>query len=223
MVAVMTRRFGRPFAVERSRRTTAQRWRWRATSASLEPSKQLPRRDAECFRDLHDVDDGGVSFAPFNHANVVVIHPGRVGESPLRQAALGPQLAESLSKSGEKLIAPHLRPCIWGLRDGSPLHTMSSHVNKYASPRAAETHSDSFSPPSRVVRTPRGGATPRHASAELIREAKDDRQDEYRLDGAWRFTWRQLAYIAMRRWTLAEICDALGRDAAKVLPPLLAL
>ena len=39
----------------------------------------------------------------------------------------------------------------------------------------------------------------------------------------WRFAWRQAACIAMQRWTLAEIQDALGSDAANVLPPLLTL
>jgi hypothetical protein len=37
------------------------------------------------------------------------------------------------------------------------------------------------------------------------------------------FLWRQAVYIALERWTLAEIEDALGDAAATVLPPLLAL
>jgi hypothetical protein len=60
----------------------------------------------------------------------------------------------------------------------------------------------------------------RHA---LIREAVSDRREEYREGRRWRFTWRQLAYVAFRAWTLAEIQNALGTDAATVLPPLLAL
>src|SRR5438874_6867298 len=60
----------------------------------------------------------------------------------------------------------------------------------------------------------------RHA---LIREAVSDRREEYREGRRWRFTRRQLAYVAFRVWTLAEIHDALGTDAAKVLPPLLAM
>jgi hypothetical protein len=41
--------------------------------------------------------------------------------------------------------------------------------------------------------------------------------------GQWRFLWRQAVYVALERWTLAEIQDALGDDAARVLPPLLTL
>jgi hypothetical protein len=57
----------------------------------------------------------------------------------------------------------------------------------------------------------------------LQREAERDDRDAYRVNGRWRFTWRQVAYIAFRRWTLAEIHDALGADASAVLPPLLSL
>jgi hypothetical protein len=39
----------------------------------------------------------------------------------------------------------------------------------------------------------------------------------------WRFLWRQAVYVALERFTLAEIQDALGDAAASVLPPLLAL
>jgi len=59
--------------------------------------------------------------------------------------------------------------------------------------------------------------------AALKREAEDDRREEYRAGGRWRFAWRQVAYIAFRTWTLSEIYDALGKDAVTVLPPLLAL
>jgi hypothetical protein len=59
--------------------------------------------------------------------------------------------------------------------------------------------------------------------ATLRREAEDDKREEYRADGEWRFTWRQLACIALRRWTLADVQDALGIAAEAVLPPLLAL
>ena len=58
---------------------------------------------------------------------------------------------------------------------------------------------------------------------KLKREASFDRCEDYRRDGKWRFTWRQLALIAFKQWTLAEVVDALGTDAAAVLPPLLAL
>lgn len=58
---------------------------------------------------------------------------------------------------------------------------------------------------------------------ELIHEAQSDRPNDYREGRRWRFTWRQLAYVAFRTWTLAEIHGALGEDAARVLPPLLAM
>jgi hypothetical protein len=61
------------------------------------------------------------------------------------------------------------------------------------------------------------------APATLRREAEDDRRDEYRSGGKWCFRWRQLACIALRRWSIVEVEDALGSDAAAVLPPLLAL
>lgn len=57
----------------------------------------------------------------------------------------------------------------------------------------------------------------------MIREAAQDRREAYRSAGVWRFTWRQVAYIACRRWSLGEIHDALGADAPSALPPLLAL
>jgi hypothetical protein len=57
----------------------------------------------------------------------------------------------------------------------------------------------------------------------MRREAERDSREAYMVAGKWRFTWRQLAYVAMRRWTLAEIHDALGADAASVLPPLLSM
>jgi hypothetical protein len=57
----------------------------------------------------------------------------------------------------------------------------------------------------------------------LERHARSDQEDAYRTNGRWRFTWRQVAHLAVRRWTLAEIHEALGSDARKVLPPLLAL
>jgi len=57
----------------------------------------------------------------------------------------------------------------------------------------------------------------------LEREAKADHADAYRVNGRWCFTWRQVAYLALRRWSLAEIHDALGADAVHVLPSLLAM
>jgi hypothetical protein len=57
----------------------------------------------------------------------------------------------------------------------------------------------------------------------LEREAKADEEDAYRVNGRWRFSWRQVAYLALRQWTLAEIHDTLGPDARTVLPPLLGL
>jgi hypothetical protein len=58
---------------------------------------------------------------------------------------------------------------------------------------------------------------------QLEREAKADHEEAYRSNGRWRFTWRQVAYLAFRRWSLSEMHAALGVDAARVLPPLLAL
>jgi len=58
---------------------------------------------------------------------------------------------------------------------------------------------------------------------KLRREAASGDRDASKVRGSWRFTWRQAVYVAMERWTLAEIQDALGEDAANALPPLLAL
>ena len=52
----------------------------------------------------------------------------------------------------------------------------------------------------------------------LIREASLDRPDAYRVGNRWRFTWRQLVYVALRRWSLGEIHAALGSEASAVLP-----
>jgi len=57
----------------------------------------------------------------------------------------------------------------------------------------------------------------------LEREARADHEAAYRVNGRWRFTWRQLAYLAFRRWSLCDIHEALGIDAVAVLPPLLSL
>lgn len=61
------------------------------------------------------------------------------------------------------------------------------------------------------------------APATLKREAEDDRREEYQSGGKWCFSWRRLAMIALRRWPLTVVQDALGSDAANVLPPLLTL
>src|SRR5437016_12143700 len=61
------------------------------------------------------------------------------------------------------------------------------------------------------------------SASTLRREAERDQREAYRRNGAWRFSWRQVAYGALRRWSLAEIHEALGAEAATVLPPLLAL
>ena len=57
---------------------------------------------------------------------------------------------------------------------------------------------------------------------QLRREVEAGR-DATVIDGALCFTWRQVAFLALDRFGLAEIHDALGTDAATVLPPLLAL
>jgi hypothetical protein len=58
---------------------------------------------------------------------------------------------------------------------------------------------------------------------KLRREIAEGSRDATKVRGLWHFAWRQAVYVAMDRWTLAEIQDALGTDAASVLPPLLTL
>jgi AraC-like DNA-binding protein len=57
----------------------------------------------------------------------------------------------------------------------------------------------------------------------LRREVARGTRDAMKVRGRWRFAWRHAAYVAMDRWSLMEIQDALGDAAAGVLPPLLAL
>ncbi len=57
----------------------------------------------------------------------------------------------------------------------------------------------------------------------LERDAKADQEGAYRVNGRWRFTWRQVVYLALRQWSLAEIHAALGPAATPALPPLLGL
>jgi hypothetical protein len=57
----------------------------------------------------------------------------------------------------------------------------------------------------------------------LRRDVAAGLRDAEKVGSRWRFAWRQAVYVAMERWTLAEIEDALGDDARAVLPPLLAL
>ena len=57
----------------------------------------------------------------------------------------------------------------------------------------------------------------------LRREVAAGLRDAEKVRGKWRFLWRQAVYVAMERWSLAEIQDALGDEARTVLPPLLAL
>jgi len=64
-----------------------------------------------------------------------------------------------------------------------------------------------------------GGMTPR----KLRREVMAGDRDGMLSDGSLRFTWRQVALLVFERWSLAEIHEALGADAGRVLPPLLAL
>jgi hypothetical protein len=61
------------------------------------------------------------------------------------------------------------------------------------------------------------------SASTLRRAAEEDDRESYRVDETWRFSWRQVVCIALRHWTLAEIHEALGPEAANVLPPLLAL
>jgi hypothetical protein len=57
----------------------------------------------------------------------------------------------------------------------------------------------------------------------LRREVAAGDRDAAKVRGEWRLTWRQTVSLAMERWTLAEIQEALGCDAQAVLPPMLAL
>jgi hypothetical protein len=59
--------------------------------------------------------------------------------------------------------------------------------------------------------------------ATLRRDVRAGYRDARKERGAWTFTWRQVAFLAFDRWSLAEIHEALGKDAARVLPPLLSL
>lgn len=59
--------------------------------------------------------------------------------------------------------------------------------------------------------------------ATLIREARDDREEDYRDGKRWRFTWRQLAVSAFRRYPFSAIIEALGHDAVSAFPHLLIL
>jgi hypothetical protein len=58
---------------------------------------------------------------------------------------------------------------------------------------------------------------------KLRREIRSGDRDGTKVNGRWRLTWRQLVFIALDRWTLAEIHDALGTDGSRILPPLLSL
>lgn len=58
---------------------------------------------------------------------------------------------------------------------------------------------------------------------KLSREVRAGNRDATKVGGRWRFTWRQAVYIALECWTMVQIHEALGEDAAAVLPPLLAL
>jgi len=80
-----------------------------------------------------------------------------------------------------------------------------------------------FLRPSESYRLAEGARLLGVSPGKLKREAAFDKCEEYRREGRWCFTWRQLALIAFKQWTLAEVVDALGADAAAVLPPLLAL
>jgi hypothetical protein len=64
------------------------------------------------------------------------------------------------------------------------------------------------------------GTSPRKLRQQ---EVAGNYRDGQKVGRVWRFTWRQAVDVALETWTLAEIHDALGCDAANVLPPLLAL
>lgn len=59
--------------------------------------------------------------------------------------------------------------------------------------------------------------------ATLRREVRRGDRDAQKIIGRGLLTWRQMAFLALDRWTLTEIHDALGDDAEGIFPPLLAL
>jgi hypothetical protein len=53
----------------------------------------------------------------------------------------------------------------------------------------------------------------------LRREAEEDWREEYQSNGSWRFTWRQIALIDLRRSTFAELHTALGTARERSFSP----
>jgi hypothetical protein len=58
---------------------------------------------------------------------------------------------------------------------------------------------------------------------EIVKGVEAGRYVASRNGDAYRFTWAELAHIAMETWPLAVIHDALGLDVVRALPHLLLL
>lgn len=61
------------------------------------------------------------------------------------------------------------------------------------------------------------------AEGEIVEGVELGRYVASRDGGSYRFTWAELAHIAMETWPLAVIHDALGLDVVRALPHLLLL
>jgi hypothetical protein len=61
------------------------------------------------------------------------------------------------------------------------------------------------------------------AARKVVAGIEDGQYVASKKRGAYRFTWAELAHIAMEKWPLAVIQDALGLDAVRALPRLLLL
>jgi len=57
----------------------------------------------------------------------------------------------------------------------------------------------------------------------LRRDLDAGNRDGVRCGDSWRLNWQQVALLIFERWSLADIHEALGEDAPKVLPSLLSL
>jgi hypothetical protein len=61
------------------------------------------------------------------------------------------------------------------------------------------------------------------AKRNIIHGIGDGRYVAFKKRGEYHFTWSELAHIAMEKWPLVIIQDALGLDAVRALPRLVLL
>lgn len=61
------------------------------------------------------------------------------------------------------------------------------------------------------------------AARKVVAGIEDGQYVASKRRGVYRFSWAELAHIAMEKWPLAVIHDALGLDAVRALPRLLLL